>query len=187
MRLIEQEISSLIYVNLHSSIIEIHAEDIPLGRGGGIKLAVRYITENYVFVINGDTLSEISLKDMKEQTEQYLIISPTISGCIATVPLQDPNGLITYANRYIQDNLLSEFMNTAVNLDWINAGVLYLEKQTILDIFPESGDHEESVLPYLAKQSKLLGYKYKGMGYYLSINTEVELSHANKYLRELES
>ena len=97
-------------------------EDSPLGTGGAIKKAVKYTSNNYFFIINGDTFFKVNLKHMVDSfphTSYLMLALKNMQnfdryGCVET----DSNGLITLF-------LEKKFKKTG----FINGGVYLVRKK----------------------------------------------------------
>lgn len=101
-------------------------ENEPLGTGGCIKQALKYIDEDFVFILNGDTMFKINYKDMAS-------LQAISVGCKKMFDF-DRYGEVKIEN----GNLISFEEKKHVCEGYINGGIYYLPK----DIF------EKYNLPY---------------------------------------
>lgn len=118
-------------------------EDTPLGTGGAIKKAKRYINSDSFFVINGDVITNIDLKKLKP------------SNSLAVIPLRTAYGVVhTIGNKITKFEEKPEISN-----NWMNSGLYNLDK-TILDHLPQKGNIENTAFPSLAKKRQLSVVKF---------------------------
>lgn len=92
-------------------------ENEPLGTGGCVKQALSYVTDEFVFIINGDTLFKINYEDM----------SSIKSTSIACKYLENFD---RYGEVIIDDNdVITSFLEKKyVDKGYINGGIYYLPK-----------------------------------------------------------
>ena len=121
-------------------------EKNPLGTGGAIKQAARYIKEKSFFVLNGDVITNIDIKKLQKK-----------ENCIAAIILKTKFGVMG-----IKDDKVSKFSEKKLisNL-WMNAGLYHLTKNLVKDL-PKKGDIEKTTFPNYAKKGKLNHIKFKG-------------------------
>ena len=121
-------------------------EKNPLGTGGAIKQAARYIKEKSFFVLNGDVITNINIKKLQKK-----------ENCIAAIILKTKFGVMG-----IKDDKVSKFSEKKLisNL-WMNAGLYHLTKNLVKDL-PKKGDIEKTTFPNYAKKGKLNHIKFKG-------------------------
>lgn len=103
--------------NYRSLKIIYSIEDEPLGTGGCVKQALSYVSDEFVFIINGDTLFKINYEDM----------SSIKSTSIACKYLENFD---RYGEVIIDDNgLITRFSEKKhVDKGYINGGIYYLPK-----------------------------------------------------------
>jgi NDP-sugar pyrophosphorylase family protein len=120
-------------------------EKNPLGTGGAIKQAARYIKEKSFFVLNGDVITNIDIKKLQKK-----------ENCIAAIILKTKFGVMG-----IKDDKVSKFSEKKLisNL-WMNAGLYHLTKNLVKDL-PKKGDIEKTTFPNYAKKGKLNHIKFK--------------------------
>jgi len=121
-------------------------EKNPLGTGGAIKQAARYIKEKSFFVLNGDVITNIDIKKLQKK-----------ENCVAAIILKTKFGVMS-----IKDDKVSKFSEKKLisNL-WMNAGLYHLTKNLVKDL-PKKGDIEKTTFPNYAKKGKLNHIKFKG-------------------------
>ncbi|MEE8383638.1 MAG: nucleotidyltransferase family protein [Nitrosopumilus sp.] len=130
--------------------IKFSIEKIPLGTGGEIKMAGKMINDKSFFVINGDTLTNIDLRKLSKKPNSIASIElRTKFGTLET----DGNKILKFREKKVISNL------------WMNAGVYYLQKETLKDL-PNKGDIEKTLFPEYAKKGKLNTVKFKKIKWY---------------------
>ena len=150
--------------------IEYSIEEEPLGTGGAIKNAEKYLADEEMFlVVNGDILTDLRILAL------YNELSGDVIGVLALVPLPSSFGVIE-VDRY---NYILEFREKPTLSEyWINAGV-YLFKREILNHLPHKGDIERTTFPQLARDRRLKGVKYQGV-FWRSIDTFKDIEYIEK-------
>jgi len=154
-------------------------EESPLGTGGAIKLAQKFVNEPFL-VMNGDSYSDIDLeKFMKFHKNQKTL---------ASVVLQESNDLSHYGNVKLSGDYISEFNEKkSSGSGLINVGV-YLFNPEIFNFIPPSKkvSLEESILPELSKENNLSGFIHNG--YFMDIGRpETYMQFKKDFLDNLQS
>ena len=140
-------------ISIHYSV-----EKIPLGTGGAIKKARKYVDDDNFFVINGDVLTNIDLLKLK-----------THHNTIAAIPLRTPYGIMQ-----ISDNKIDKFEEKPeIFNQWMNAGIYYLNKE-IFDYLPVKGNLESITFPILAKKGLLYVEKFTNV-FWSSIDSHKDI------------
>jgi len=125
-------------------------EKLPLGTGGAIKKAGKMINDKSFFVINGDTITNIDLRKLDKKPNS-----------IASIELRTKFGTLeTDGNKISKFKEKKEISNL-----WMNAGIYYLQKETLKDL-PNKGDIEKTLFPNYAKKGKLNTIKFKKIKWY---------------------
>ena len=125
--------------------IKFSVEKTPLGTGGAIKMAGKMINDKSFFVIIGDVLTNIDLRKLLKKPNS-----------IASIELRTKFGTLeTNGNKILKFREKKEISNL-----WMNAGVYYLQKETLKDL-PNKGDIEKTLFPEYAKKGKLNTIKFK--------------------------
>ncbi len=130
-------------------------EQEPLGTGGPLKLAKKYIEEEFL-MFNGDNLTNINLDDMysfHKKNKAYTTL--------ALSSVKDPKnfGVIELEGNQIK-KFIEKPSNPKSNL--INSGT-YILKPEVIDMIPKGFSLiEKDVFPKLSEQGKLYGYVYNG-------------------------
>ena len=156
--------------------IQYSVEKIPLGTGGAIKKARKYLDDNNFFVINGDIITNINLLKLK-----------TYHNTMAAIPLRTPYGVIQ-----ISGNKIDKFEEKPEIFNhWMNAGIYYLNKE-IFDYLPTKGNLETITFPALVKKGLLHVEKFTNV-FWNSIDSHKDIdecvmamkkTHHEKFLSE---
>jgi mannose-1-phosphate guanylyltransferase len=150
-------------VNIRYSI-----EKTPLGTGGAIKRAGKYINEDSFYVMNGDVITNINLSKLK-----------THPNSIAVIPLRTRFGLV-----HILRNKVERFEEKPEILNhWINAGLYHLEK-SILKHLPQVGNIENTAFPELAKKGILHVTKFTKVFWY-SIDSHKDMEECTREIKSI--
>ena len=155
--------------------IEYSVEETPLGRGGGIKLASKSLSEatGPILVINGDMLTDLRIADLSAFHGEA-----RSSITMVTVPLKSPYGIVESD----QDNNVVSFREKPTLPYWINAGI-YLIDRELLPEFPDKGDHEELLFPRLASEQRLKSFQFTG--FWRTVDTAKDLADLQKELEAM--
>jgi mannose-1-phosphate guanylyltransferase len=127
--------------------VQYSIEKTPLGTGGAIKKAEKYIEDDRFFVINGDVITNMDLLKLQ-----------TYSNTIAVIPLRTPYGVI-----HVSGDKIDKFEEKPEIFNhWMNAGIYCLSKE-VFDYLPKNGNIETVTFPALAKKGKLHVVKFKNI------------------------
>ena len=130
--------------------IKFSIEKTPLGTGGAIKKAGKFIKDKSFVVINGDTITNIDLKKLI-----------TKQNSIAAIELRTRFGVLE-----TNDDKITKFKEKKEISDlWMNAGIYHLQKDILKDL-PTKGDIEKTVFPDYAKKKKLHIVKFRNVRWY---------------------
>lgn len=130
--------------------IKYSIEHTPLGTGGAIKQAGSSIKDDSFFVLNGDTITDIDLKQFAKK-----------SNSIASIELKTKFGVIEIDG----DKVTTFKEKKEISNVWMNAGIYHLQKEVLKDL-PKKGDIEKTVFPDYAKKGKLTTVKFKDVMWY---------------------
>lgn len=129
-------------------------EDIPLGTGGGIKLALSKATTSDVIVLNGDTFFEVNLNELMDFHRLY----PSV----VTLALKPMYDFDRYGRVIIDqiDKRIVEFQEKRFCQEGlINGGVYIINKlEPIFEGLPEKFSFETEVLEPICKLGKSYGF-----------------------------
>ena len=148
--------------------ITFSVEKSPLGTGGAIKKAGKFIKDKSFFVINGDTITNIDLQKLKSKINS-----------IAAIELRTRFGvLVTKKDKVYEFNEKKE-----INDLWMNAGIYHLSKDIIKDL-PTKGNIENTTFPKYAKKGKLNIVKFKNVKWY-SIDSYKDMEECSTQVRKV--
>ncbi len=127
--------------------LEYSIEKKPLGTGGAIKNAKKYLGDDEFYAINGDVLTMLNLKSLKPQMNS-----------IAVIPLRTSFGIV-----HLDDGKVDEFEEKPeIHNYWMNAGI-YRLKNEIIKHLPSVGNIEETTFPKLARDGQLHAVKFSNI------------------------
>ena len=130
--------------------IKFSIEKTPLGTGGAIKKAGKWINDKSFFVINGDTITNIDLDKLASKKNS-----------IAAIELRTKYGILeTESDKITNFKEKKEISDT-----WMNAGIYHLQKD-VLKKLPIKGDIEKTVFPDYAKKGLLNTIKFKNVEWF---------------------
>lgn len=154
--------------------ISYSVEDSPLGRGGGIKQAMKHLSGDWqdVMVMNGDQLWELDIQQLISQHENRNALATLV-----VVPLKSPYGIVEFNG----NNEVVGFREKPVLPHWINAGI-YVFSREIEPLLPELGDHETETFPKLPKERFMV---FQSQGYWRGVDTVKDLTEAAKEVAEV--
>lgn len=150
-------------------------EEMPLGTGGGIKLALSKATTNDVVVLNGDTFFDANLGELMNS---HRLFPSAVT--LALKPMQD----FERYGRVIMDNVdkrIIEFKEKEYCKEGlINGGVYIINKlEPIFDGLPEKFSFETAVLEPNCKLGKLFGVVQNGYFIDIGIPADYKRAHAD--------
>ena len=149
--------------------IDYSIEKIPLGTGGAIKNAGDFINDENFFVINGDVITNLDPRQLKEKPNS-----------IAVIPLRTSFGIVNLANkrvkRFEEKPEISDY--------WMNAGIYYLSDK-VLKYLPKKGNIENTTFPILAKKGSLFAVKYK-KAFWHSIDSHRDMEQCTSEMKLLD-
>jgi len=152
------------------------SETTPLGTGGAIKKAQKYIKGESFLVIHGDIVTELNLNTF--------ISFHTQENTLATIAVKPRKTEMSYGKVLIEGNQITDFFEKTESkgIDIINAGIYIFKSNIFSFIKPGKSKLETDIFPLLAKQEQLTAYIFQGMWYDISkpINYKSALSRSNK-------
>ena len=146
-------------------------ETEPLGRGGGLRLAMEYLPfpDEQCFAVNGDIITDCPLDEFFDHHARL-----SVAATIGVVPYRSSWGVVA-----VEDGLVREFNQSPVLPYWINAGIYVLTPE-VKELLPTRGDHEDSTFPELAREARLGAFEFRHM--WLPIDTEKDLLLADRQI-----
>ena len=148
--------------------ITISDEKKPLGTGGALKKAGKFIKDKSFFVINGDTITNIDLQKLSK-TENS----------IAAIELRTKFGVMETEGEKVKKFREKKEIPGL----WMNAGIYNLNKEIIKDL-PKVGDIEKTVFPDYAEKGKLNIVKFKNVKWY-SMDSFKDLEECSKEINKI--
>jgi NDP-sugar pyrophosphorylase family protein len=146
-------------------------EPEPLGRGGGLRLAVQARRESGpLYVLNGDELIDVDLAALLANHLDH-----ATAATIVVAPLPTAFSVVDIAD----DDRVNGFQDSPELPFWAHAGVNVFDDEALARL-PEKGDHEQTTLPELAAEGKLYAHRHAGL--WLTVNTPKDLRVANDHL-----
>ena len=135
-------------------------EDVPLGTGGAIKNAQRYLEKEFL-VLNGDSYSNLDLKSFLEfhrrkESEFSMVLTEIEEGS-------------QYGKVILEKEKIKDFVEKGKSEGGLINGGIYLFSPKVFD-FIESGKNvslERTVFPELIRNANIYGYVHEG--YFMDI------------------
>ena len=146
------------------------------GTGEGFRLAIkRYVNSESFFAMNGDQITDISLKSMFETHSRGRGL-----GTIALVHPRLPFGLVlTDKNGFCRG-----FEEKPIIRNVSCSSGVYIFNKRIANYLPKKGDVEKTTFPRLAQGKRLMTYQHRGS--FLTVNSIRELEEADRELKGLD-
>jgi NDP-sugar pyrophosphorylase family protein len=142
-----------------------------LGRGGGLRFAAGFRSENGpAYALNGDELVDVDLRALLARHRER--------GAAATITVvrpPSPFGIVDVDD----GDVVRGFREDAALPVWVNCGVYVLGEEALARL-PERGDHETTTFPELAAAGRLHALRHDGL--WLTVNTPKQLRLAREYL-----
>ncbi len=149
-------------------------EDVPLGTGGGIRLALSKASDSDIAVLNGDTFFDIDLNALMEAHKR---LNAAITLALKPMRKFDRYGsvVVDYNNNRIRQFKEKAYCEEGL----INGGVYIIRRlEPIFDGLPEKFSFEDAVLEPQCQFDKLFGIIQNG--YFIDIGIPEDYSRANE-------
>ena len=141
-------------------------EKTPLGTGGAIKKALRFVDEESFVVLNGDIVTNIDLKKILKKPNT-----------IAANELKTKFGTMD-----IRNNKILKFNEKKDVVDvWMNPGIYHLSKD-IEKLIPQKGSLEGIVFPKMVRKKTLETVKFKN-ALWFSIDSHKDIEECSKEIK----
>ena len=141
-------------------------EKTPLGTGGAIKKALRFVDDESFVVLNGDIITNIDLKRILKKPNT-----------IATNELKTKFGTMD-----IKNNKILKFNEKKDVTDvWMNPGIYHLSRD-IEKTIPKKGSLEGAVFPKMARKKTLDTVKFKN-ALWFSIDSHKDIEECSKEIK----
>jgi mannose-1-phosphate guanylyltransferase len=141
-------------------------EKIPLGTGGAIKKALKYIDEESFLVLNGDIVTNIDLKKILKKPNT--IAANELKTKFGTMDIKN--------NKILNFNEKKDITNV-----WMNPGIYHLSKD-IERLIPKKGSLEGVVFPKMAKNKILETVKFTNVLWF-SIDSHKDIEECSKEIK----
>jgi len=148
--------------------IDYSIENMPLGTGGAIRNARDFIDNESFFVINGDVITNIDPRQLKENLNS-----------IAVIPLRTSFGVVNLINNKV--NRFEE--KPEISNYWMNAGIYYLSDK-VIKYLPKKGNIENTTFSILTTKGLLFAVKYKKAFWY-SIDSHKDIEQCTNEMKLL--
>jgi len=141
-------------------------EKTPLGTGGAIKKALKFVDEESFVVLNGDIVTNIDLKKILKKPNT--IASNELKTKFGTMDIQN--------NKILKFNEKKDVTNV-----WMNPGIYHLSKN-IEKLIPRKGSLEGIVFPKMARKKILEAVKFKN-ALWFSIDSHKDIEECTKEIK----
>lgn len=142
-------------LRLHYSL-----EDSPLGTGGAIKKAERFLKNGDFFVLNSDIIASSPLREI---LQNHVATDATATIMLHKVKDPTPFGVAQLGRSLKIERFVEKPRLEDAPSRWINAGVYALDPEIFNHLDPgRKISIEKGVFPVLASAGRLYGYKYTG-------------------------
>ena len=141
-------------------------EKTPLGTGGAIRNARRFLNDKNFFVMNGDVITDLDPRQLKKKPNS-----------IALIPLRTTFGIVNL----IEDKITRFEEKPKLSDYWMNAGIYYLTKD-IIQHLPKKGNIENTTFPIFAKENHLTAVKYPN-AFWHSIDSHKDVEECVKNMK----
>lgn len=149
-----REMISDYYGDAHAGLKLIYApEESPLGTGGAIKNAFRFIEGDWSFVLNGDTFFA---PDLEAMCGQHFMHQADVSIAVTHVDNASRYGSVGFG----ADSFITRFEEKTEQAQpgWINAGIYLMGRSTLEAVPSESFSVENDIFRKGLARNKMLAY-----------------------------
>jgi len=152
-------------------------EEVPLGTGGGIKLAMKKVKTDSVLVLNGDTFFDVNIDAFLEQHKDC--------GGQLSVALKPLQHFDRYGNVILEGSRVTAFREKELCAEGlINGGVYILSKNaSLFENLPDKFSFETEVLQPATLQNRISGFIYES--YFIDIGIPEDYAKANEEFKTL--
>ena len=141
-------------------------EKTPLGTGGAVRKALRFVDDESFVVLNGDIVTNINLKKILKKPNT--IAANELKTKFGTMDIRN--------NKILKFNEKKDISNV-----WMNPGIYHLSKN-IEKIIPKKGSLEGIVFPKMAKNKTLETIKFKN-ALWFSIDSHKDIEECSKEIK----
>lgn len=140
--------------------LEYSTEDSPLLTGGAMKKALNYCSGNDVFIVNGDTIFDVDLRQMENVHKK--------NRALLTIAVKPEKNSSRYGTvRSNENGRVEEFREKGQSQTGDINGGLYLLKRSALETQPAAFSFEKDFMEKNAV--RLPFYVYRSSGYFIDI------------------
>ncbi len=146
-------------------------EKIPLGTGGGIRLAIDFLKSDQVFIINGDTFFDVNLEEM----EAFSFFNNS-DLCLALKPMKNFD---RYGAVVLDGDTVSLFKEKQRIVEGLINGGIYLVKSNLFDSFKsgEKFSFEQDLMEKQVGRKNISGFVSNT--YFIDIGIPEDYKQAN--------
>ena len=141
-----------------------------LGTGGAFKATKNLLSENDIYVLNGDIMCNAHLTKMK-----HIHFNNNANATMMVYNMISPYGIVKINDK----NLIYDFVEKPQLDIPINAGLSIISKD-IIDRFPDKGQMETTIFRELTNERKFYSYLIPNDNFWMSIDTEKDYIMANE-------
>ncbi|MCB9018188.1 MAG: NTP transferase domain-containing protein [Prevotellaceae bacterium] len=159
--------------------IDYAVEDMPLGTGGGIKLALSKTEAENVLILNGDTFFDVDISELYRENKT-MASNAALSVALKKMENFDRYGSVTTDGATIIS--FNEKKHCESGL--INGGIYIINQKNLdLNIYPEKFSFEKEVLEKLSQQQKIAGFEQNR--YFIDIGIPEDYAKANEDFKSI--
>lgn len=174
----KHEVIEHYFLNEYKSLsISYSVEQEPLGTGGAIKQALKYVSSDEVLILNGDTLFNVDLQEfMNEHKETAADISVALKYLVKF----DRYGSVVLN----KDKIVKFDEKKYMDEGYINGGI-YIVNSEILNNYdlPKTFSFEKEILEAKVNELKVMGFKSNE--YFIDIGIPEDYSKSQTEIKEL--
>ena len=141
-------------------------EKTPLGTGGAVRKALRFVDDESFVVLNGDIVTNIDLKKILKKPNT--IAANELKTKFGTMDIRN--------NKILKFNEKKDVSNV-----WMNPGIYHLSKD-IEKIIPRKGSLEGMVFPKMVRKKTLETIKFKN-ALWFSIDSHKDIEECSKEIK----
>lgn len=151
-------------------------EAIPLGTGGAIREALKYVSDDNVIVLNGDTFFCINLSEMYDFHRG--------KNSNLTIAIKAMGNCSRYGAVIIQNDRIVQFEEKSCNsFGYINGGIYIINSKVISSFINEFGNQFSFERDFIQKITKKINvFSYISNDYFIDIGIPEDYERAKKEL-----
>lgn len=174
----KHEVIENYFLNDYKSLsITYSVEQEPLGTGGAIKEALKYVSSEEVLILNGDTLFNVDLQTFRHQHKET---DADISVALKYLVKFDRYGSVVLNKNKIVKFDEKKYMDEG----YINGGIYILNSEILKNYdLPKSFSFEKEILESKVNELKVMGYKCNE--YFIDIGIPEDYIKSQTEIKEL--